>query len=350
MKNLKTLFNRVKMSNFLSLLAITIMIVVFSLCSVGWDPDKVGWDIFLVNLAFLLFLAIYGLFFGESTGSNFFKTLATGAYQYARDLWLVIKEKIYEKGFAHHLPEYMVWRYQKDYEGECRRRLSSLRIFNKRVLDLSEDEIDLLHREPIEKKWSEDSPYPNKIEHFSRLSDEQYELVKGIVSGKIKIDYIEDYNFYLVDSNSSDEQLITQIKNTEKIKMKILWKQRISKLLITALFAIIGAGIAVDKAGGQSNAQTIINLIQRISVLVTSIICGFNTARLLNKEDIKVLNYKTSYLSVFVSSVENNEFTPLDYEEKAKREYEKSQKEKQEILNNLVVPEVVMIEEVKHGE
>lgn len=325
-RNIKSIFNRVKLSNFLSLIAILVMIVVFSLWSVGWNPEIIGWSIFAVNLAFLLFLAIYGLFFGESTGINFFKTLITGAYQNARELWLKIKEKIYEKGFAHSLPEYMVWRYKKDYESECYRKLSSLRIFNRRVLDLNEDDIERLCYSPIEKQWSDDSPYPNKIEHFSKLSEEQYKLVKEIQEGKIKIDYIEDYNYYLVDSNSLEEQLVTQVKNVEKTKLKILWKQRLSKLLLTALFAVVGAGIAFDQANGQSSSQTLINLIQRIVVLVTSILCGFNTARLLNKEDIKVLNYKTSYLSVFVSSVESKDFIPEDYEAKAKREYEESQR------------------------
>lgn len=346
---LKSIFNRVKLSNFISLIAILAMIIAFSIWSVGWDPKQIGWSIFAVNLAFLLFLGVYGLFFGETTGTNFFKTLITGAYQNARELWIIVRDKITDKGYSHHLPEYMVWRYQKDYEAECKRRLSSLRIFNKRVLDLSEDEIEQLHKEPIEKKWSADSPYPNKIEHFSRLSDEQYQLVKDIISGKVNIDYIEDYNFYLVDSNSTEEQFVTQIKNAEKTKMKILWKQRFSKLLLIALFAIIGAGIAIDKANGQTNSQTIINLIQRISVLVTSIICGFNTARLMNKEDVKVLNYKTSYLTVFFSSVENKEYTPLDYEEKAKREYEKNERVKQEFINSIVDPEIVLIGGKEHG-
>jgi hypothetical protein len=239
---------------------------------------------------------------------------------------------------------------KKDDKAECRKRLSSLRIFNPRVLELSEDEIDKLYYEPIEKIWSADSPYPNKIEHFSRLSLEQYELVKNIVSGKIRLDYIEDYNFYLVDYNSSDEQLVTQVKNVEKIKIKILWKQRISKLLLTALFAVVGAGIALDQANGQGSAQTIINLIQRIVVLVTSIFYGFNTARLMNKEDIKVMNYKTSYLSVFCSALENKEYIPLDYEEKARKEYEQNIKEKEEILENIVQPDVLCIGGGNNGE
>jgi len=330
-KNVKAIFNRVKVTNFLSLLVILGMIVVFSLWSIGWDPTKIGWEVFAVNLAFLLFLGVYGLFFGESTGGNFYRTLITGAYQAAREIFLDWVEKILAKGFSDALPEYITWRYQKDYMAECKRRLLSVRLFNGRILELTNDEIEQLHVEPIEKHWGVDSPYPNKVEYFSRLSDNQYALVKSILNGEVDIDYIDDYNFFLMDSKTSDGSLVSRIKGTEKRKMSITWQQRLSKIALIAIFATIGAGIALDQANGQGGAQTVLNLMQRLSVLTTSIICGFNTARLLNQEDIEVFKYKSSYLSVFYSSMENKQFIPTDYEEKAKLEYEKLHK-KDEVI------------------
>lgn len=322
-KNVKAIFNRVKVTNFLSLMVIIGMIIVFSLWSIGWDPSKIGWEVFIVNLAFLLFLGVYGLFFGESTGGNFYRTLITGAYQAAREIFLTWVDKIIAKGYGDSLPEYITWRYQKDYTAECNRKLLSVRLFNTRILELSEAEIEKLHIEPIEKHWSDNSPYPNKIEHFSRLSDSQYTLVKSILNGEVDIDYIDDYNFFLMDSKNGYGSLVTRIKGTEKRKLSITWQQRLSKIALITLFAVIGAGVAIDQATGQGGAQTFLNLMQRLSVLTTSIICGFNTARILNQEDIEVFKYKSSYLSVFFSSMENKQFVPIDYEEKAKLEYEK---------------------------
>lgn len=321
-KNLKAIFNRVKLSNFISLLVVIGMVIVFSLWSIGWDPTQIGWEVFLVNLAFLLFLGIYGLFFGETTGGSFYKTLITGAYQSTREIFLDWIEKILEKGYSDALPEYITWRYQKDYLAECKRKLLSVRLFNSHILELTEEDIEKLHIEPIEKHWGESSPYPNKIEYFSRLSDSQYVLVKAIMNGEINIDYIDDYNFFLMDSKNSNGSLVTRIKKTESRKLKTVWQQRLSKIALIALFALIGAGVAVDKASGQGNIGTIINLMQRLSVLTTSIVCGFNTARILNQEDIEVLKYKSSYLSVFYSSIDNKQFIPTDYEEKAKQEYD----------------------------
>lgn len=324
-RNLKSIFNRIKVSNFISLIVIIIMIIVFSLWSIGWNPKKIGWEIFLVNLAFLLFLGVYGLFFGESTGTNYFKTIVTGLYQATRETFLDLIDKILEKGYGNALPEYITWRYQKEYQAECNRRLLNVKLFNNRILELSSEEIEKLHEEPIEKKWSDSSKYAGTIEHFSRLSEAQYAVVKSIFNGEITIDYIDDYNFFLTDTKTSEESFVKRIKNTEKRKMNITWKNRISKLSLIFLFALIGAGIAVDDATGQNGSQTILNLMQRLSVLTTTIVCGFNTARLLNLEDVEVLKYKNSYLSVFYSTMEKGQFH-FDYEEKAKQEYEEAQR------------------------
>lgn len=335
-KNIKAIFNRVKVSNFLSLLVIVGMIVVFSLWSIGWDATKIGWHVFIVNLAFLMFLGIYGLFFGETTGGNYYKTIITGAYQVSREKFIEWIEKILAKGYSDALPEYITWRYQKDYAAECKRRLLSVKIFNPRVLELSSEEIEKLHMEPIEKHWTESSPYPNKIEYFLKLSDNQYELVKSIINGEVNVDYIDDYNFFFMDTKSSNDSLVSRIKSTEKRKVSILWVQRLSKIALVALFAVIGAGIAVDSATGQGGTQTFLNLIQRLSVLTTSIICGFNTSRILNQEDVEVFKYKSSYLSVFCSTMDNKQFVPTDYEEQAKIEYEQYIKRNTRVDDKLI--------------
>lgn len=327
-KNLKTIFNRIKLTNFLSLLIVVGMIVILSLWSIGWDPTKIGWKVFLVNLAFLLFLGIYGIFFGETTGGNFYKTLVTGAYQANREIFLDWIDKILSKGYSDSLPEYITWRYQKDYNSEVKKRLLSVRIFNNHVLELTNDELEKLHSEPIEKHWDEDSPYPNKVEYFSKLSDSQYLMIKSILDGEVKIDYINDYNFFLMDGKASSGSLVTRIKKTEKRKIGIAWQQRLSKLALISLFSLIGAGVAIDMSTGQGGAETTINLMQRLSVLTTSIICGLNTARLVNQEDVEVLKYKSSYLSVFYSAMDNKVFIPQDYEEKAKKEFEEKQRER----------------------
>lgn len=320
-KNIKALFNRVKISNFLSLIVIFCMIILFSLWNIGWNPEKIGWEVFIVNLSFFIFLGVYGLFFGESTGRSYYKTIITGVYQVAREAFLSIKEKIVEKGYTDLLPDYITWRYQLDYNAECKRKLLSVRLFNNHILELTKDEIEKMHNEPIEKCWTEDS-----IEYFSKLSDKQYDVIKAILDGEISVDYIDDYNFYLMDTKSEEISLVTKIKSSEKTKMKITWQQRLSKVALIVLFALIGAGIAIDNINGQSNGQTLLNLIQRLSVLTTSIICGFNTARILNQEDVEVIKYKTSYLSVFFSSITSGNYKPLDYEQKAKKEYEENHK------------------------
>lgn len=326
-KNLKVILNKVKISNILSFVMILSMILVLSLWSVGWDPNRIGWDIFLVNLSFLIFLGVYGLFFGETTGTSFFRTLVTGAYQASRELFLETVDMIIKAGFADVLPQYIPWRYQQDCESTYSMKLLSVKLFNKKIIDLPDEEIELLKKEAIEHVSDN-----GKVEYYSRLSQEQFQMVDDIRNGRIVIDYIDDYNFYLIDAPSHEGQIITKIKNTEQRKNKILWAQRISKLSMIVMCSLIGAGVSIDTMSGQNLSQTLVNLISRLTTLTTSVVCGFNTARILNLEDIEVFRYKTSYNKVFFSAIENNLFKPLDYEELAKQEYERQQEQKNERL------------------
>lgn len=341
-KNLKSIFNKRKISNAFTYLMIIAMIVVFSLWSIGWDPRKIGWSVFLVNLAILVFIAVVAIFLGESEGESFFKSLITGAYQASREIYLKILDKVIVRGYTDMLPEYLSWRYEKDYTYACYQLLTSKEIKNKRILDLTDDEVESLRYEPIKKVWEEDSLYPNKVDYFSKLSEEQYLVVVAIRKGQVKVDYIEDYNYYLTDSvGEESEQLVTRIKNTEKRKLKILWRERASKLILLFLFSIIGAGIFFDEQGEGEHAQAIGNLVQRLSVFATSFFAGFNAKRITNQADVVVLKHKTRYLEVFVTSIEKGHFVPTDYEEQARLDYEKHEKEKKAAAEKVIIPEVV---------
>ena len=339
LKKVKSTFSKAKMSRYIGLLAVIVATVVLSLWQVGWNPEKIGWETFFANTSLLLFLGIYGIFFGENEGHNLFKNMITGVYQTTRDAFLNVVDKITEKSYTDALPDYITWRYQKDYENECEMKLLAVRLFDKTILDLSDEQIEELRRHPIE---------VGTDKHYSRISEEQYKVISDIRSGRVFVDYIEDYNFYLVEENSSSEQMVTRVKRTNKRKEKISWQQRLTRVLMIGIVAFILAGFfrKVAENGGDPNVeaeaqfQAIRDLVSRISCLVVSIASGFNTARLLNMEDVFVLKYKTSYDEVFYCCMENKTFIPINYQEKAKAEFEKFKKEEEEAKNNVITPEI----------
>ena len=339
LKKAKSTFSKAKLSRYLGLLGVIVATVVLSLYQVGWNPNKIGWEVFFANTALLLFLGVYGIFFGENEGNNLFKNLITGIYQTARDAFLDIVDQIIGKSYTDALPDYIIWRYQKDYENECKIRLLSVRIFDQSILNLSDDKLEELRRHPIE---------IDENTHYSRLSEEQYTVIKDIRDGRVFVDYIDDYNFYLVEDNGDSEQMVTRVKRTNKRKEKISWQQRITRILTIAIVAFIIAGFFRKVASGETpeaeaeaKFQAIRDLVSRISCLVVSIASGFNTARLLNLEDVFVLKYKTSYNKVFYCCMENKTFMPVNYQDKAKADFEKFKKEEEEARKNVVIPDIV---------
>lgn len=337
----KNAFNRAQFSRYIGFIGVVIATVVISLYQVGWDPTKIGWNVFVANTALLLFLGIYGLFFGEGEGGSFFKRIITGAYQVARSLFLDIVDAIKKKNYTDALPDYIVWRYQKDYDNTCKMKMLSVRLFDMSILDLPDEKIEELRTKHI--KIDENT-------YYSKISDAQYKVIRQIKSGEIFVDYIDDYSFFLNDENTDGEQQATRVKNTPKRKEKITWKQRISRVVMIFLVALIFAGFfkeaygsGAESAAEQAAAQqqAIRTLLTRISTLVVSIAAGINTARLLNLEDVFVLKYKKSYDEVFFTCMENKTFIPVDYKAKAKADYEEQVRKEEEAIKNVITPEVI---------
>ena len=319
----KMAFNRANASRYLGFVGVITATVVISLYQVGWNPWLIGWQTFIANTMILLFLGTYGIFFGESEGGSFFKKMITGLYQkvkYKFEYWV---DRITREGYIDTFPDYITWRYQKDCDHIYHMKLLSVRLFDDAVLDLTKEQIEELKKHPMEVNG-----HP-----FSKISEEQYIAIMDIIEGRVFVDYIDDYNFYIMETANDGVQQVTKVKQTDKRKEKISWKQRISRILMIAIIALIVAGFFKQPYGDGSAADQTSVLFSRLTVLLGSIASGINTARLLNLEDIYVLEYKVSYDKVMYYSIKNGSFVPVNYLEKAREDvdaYNRSLQEQQE--------------------
>ena len=323
----KMAFNRANASRYLGFAGVVTATVVISLYQVGWNPWLIGWQTFIANTMILLFLGTYGIFFGESEGGSFFKKLITGLYQkikYKFEYWV---DKITKEGYIDTFPDYITWRYQKDCDHIYHMKLLSVRLFDDAILNLTKEQIEELKKHPLEVNG-----HP-----FSKISDEQYAAIMDIIEGRVFVDYIDDYNFYIMETANDGVQQVTKVKQTDKRKEKISWKQRISRILMIAIVALIFAGFFKQPYGDGSAADQTSVLFSRLTVLLGSIASGINTARLLNLEDIYVLEYKVSYDKVMYYSIKNKSFVPVNYLEKAREDvdaYNRSLEEQDHVEEN----------------
>ena len=343
----KMAFNRANASRYLGFVGVVTATVVISLYQVGWNPWLIGWQTFIANTMILLFLGTYGIFFGESEGGSFFKKMITGLYQkvkYKFEYWV---DRITREGYIDTFPDYITWRYQKDCDHIYHMKLLSVRIFDDAVLDLTKEQIEELKKHPMEVNG-----HP-----FSMISDEQYAAIMDIIEGRVFVDYIDDYNFYIMETANDGVQQVTKVKQTDKRKEKISWKQRISRILMIAIVALIFAGFFKQPYGDGSAADQTSVLFSRLTVLLGSIASGINTARLLNLEDIYVLEYKVSYDKVMYYSIKNKSFVPVNYLEKAREDvdaYNRSLEEEQdhveEVNNEEEIPQEIEENQDSKGE
>lgn len=329
----KKFLRRARFSRYVSFICIVAAIFVYSLSACGWNPWKIGWVRFLGNVALLLFLAVYGMFFGEGEGLSWLQRHITGLYRTCIVKFRKLKSRIWHKHYTDLLPDYISWRYQRDYERACNDKLISVKLFNRKILNLTYEQLEELRNHPIKIGEGED-------DYFDRITEKQYKLLIDIKEGNVFVDYIDDYNYYLMENNSDEgKQLVTIIKETPKRKAKITFRQRVSRLIMVFLSSFIIAGFVSEALEGDNNAAQ--ELISRITTLLLSIASGVNTSRLTNAEDILVLQYKIVYLEVFYSAIENKTFIPTDHNKKARNSYENWLKEQEEAKKNVVYPETI---------
>ncbi len=329
----KTAFNKAKASRYATLLVVVVATVIISLYQVGWRPDLIGWSAFIANTALLLFLGVYGMFFGETEGTNMFKQMPTGLFQKIKEKLDNIRAQIVSKGYLDKMPDYIVWRYQKDYENKCKMHLLSAKVFDNDLLKLTDEQLNELRYKAMEING----------EPFSKISDVQYQAIMDVRDGRVTLDYIEDHNFFIMETANDGVEQATRVKNTAKRKEKISWKQRVSRILFIVIIAVILAGFFKENPQGGGADRTSM-LLSRLSTLLGSIASGFNTARLLNLEDIFVMEYKLSYNTVMFYSIENGTYVPLDIKEKARKDVEEQKKKDEEAIKNVVEAEVVVEE------
>ena len=329
----KMYFNRANVSRYLGFVGVIIATVVVSLYQVGWDPTKIGWQAFMANVMSLLCLGTYGIFFGEAEGTNFLKKFVIGLYQKIKNIFNYWVDMITEAGYVDVLPDYITWRYQKDCEHAYRMKLLSVHLLDFTTLNLTREQLEILRNHPESFDGVD----------YDRLSEEQYQVLVDIKDGKIFVDYIDDYNFFIMETDNDGVQKATKVKQTNKRKEKISWKQRFSRLAMIAVIALIIAGFFKETMSGEGGgaASQSSMLVSRLTVLLGSVASGINTARLLNMEDIFVLEYKISYDKVMYYSIKNGSYEPIDYKAKAKKAVEQYHKDLEEAQKNIVEPEIV---------
>lgn len=326
----------------------------FSLTSISWT-----------KLAMLLAICCLGLFTGYVQGNEWALNRMSGLYQYTLSKYEEIYQSIFEIVcfFGQYCDE-LHKRKRKEY---VQKILCNWGIEDLRVLDLSTDELPELIGKHYKKLWlgdelhkpstkaykyavgdigikGEREPY---VSYFDPYTKEQVDVIRGCITGYFDIEKISKEYFL----NPTSKEIIDPYfgaNHSQKQKTTLTITKVIARLFILVAVTIILAGLGFELYGSGEGQDGMIIIIQRIwdtgsriFMLFTSIIYAFMIGIDVVKIDTYYLEFRRLTLIEFKQEYEKGIFVPKDKEQERVKQYQKEEKERQENLKNVIIPEKI---------
>ena len=316
--------NLKKMIKATTLLVGLILVVFISFFNATFDFANFNWFEWLANSSILVGIMIFGILMGNSTGTDIQQEKENGLYQqncikyneisveietiriYFSQFWLWYKEKkLIEKKV-----DFLI---DNQFDG----RVAKALIINIEKEDLESGKLLYNLATPSEKIYIK-----NGIK-FKKLNNDQIEILKKTFTFVLDT-YGDSYYLSLLDEGESK---VNEAEKGKKINEKIARDKRRSfglKISSSLIISIVWGALTIyDLMGGGDDAvkKAWLNLISRISALVTSYLSGFSTSVVNVRDKARAIENKTDILKYFKVSYDKKDFVPETYEQMIEREY-----------------------------
>ena len=315
------------------------------------DPKKLQLSTWLTNSLTVLAIMVFGIIMGESVGQDTQQEKIGGLYQNSCNEYLAIRESIRQ------IDTFFSQWWIKHKERRLREKKIDYLVSNQfdtqvanaivRYIekgDLVKGKLIYDENRAFEKIYIKETDN-NEKKPFKKLDNEQAEIVKHIFT--ITLDTFEpDYYLSLFDEDISTNDVEKGKKIANRItKTKIIKKATkiISSLAISAVWGMLTIREFIDDSGASADAQrkaAWLNLISRITSLITSFASGYSTSVINVKLQSRAIQNKTDILTLYKNETEKKLFVPETYEQMIERElkeqeqYEKEHTVETEIVDN----------------
>ncbi len=336
------MFDKVKRINFkkfsraFAILWMIVLIVVMTITNVGIDKhfDWIKW----LGSAMILFgIAVFGLFIGESMGSDMQKDRTTGLYQ--KNLTEYTKFRELVDDIIIYFPVFYDW-------------FVPQRLESKQVNYLIMNDINPLKAKNIVKYCSDADLWnlkngaikKNDI-YIDKLSEHEIEPVEDVLKGRIKLE-LSGCSYYLqAFAESNQKDVIEQGEAYKKARKYVRTSNRAIRLISGAVVSLALGILTVNEFMKGNDGQAWMNLVTRISNLFTALLSGWLSGATDVKLEANSIANKTDVLKLFKSAYEKNLFEKYNEDEKAKKHYEEQEKRKAEAINSVVDNKLIEMKE-----
>lgn len=304
-----------------------ILIVIMTITNIGLN-EEFHFKSWAGDTLIILGIIVFGMFMGESFGDDAQKGRVDGLFQIAvSEFNTVIKEL---KDLLMYFIQFFGWfAVQELFD----KKINYLVMNNitqanakKIVKYLAIADVPALLTRPIEKIDDE----TGETIRIGKINEEQADAVREVLLGKIKLNASNPSYYMSAYGGSNNKSVLEQGKHYEEL---IKFNKRASrgiKLTSSILIAVVLGLLSVKDFMNGNDVQAWVNLVTRITALITSLFSGWMSS----VEDIKLkalqINNKVTVLQLFKNAYEKKLFVPLNEEE-------------------LILQELTVIEEEQHN-
>ena len=313
------------------------LIVFISFFNATFDFAHFSWSNWLANSSVLVGIMIFGILMGNSVGSDLQKEKKNGRFQVACGEYNVIRLAIEE--IKYYFSQFWLWYKERklvekkiDYliDNQFDTRVAQVIVKEIEKEDLVLGKLLFDENTPLEKIYVK-----NGIK-IKKLDKEQIEVIKALFT--IKLDtFGESYYLTLFDDGDTKTN---EAEKGKKIADKIARDKRnsfIIKILSSLVISIVWSALTikefVDSGDVSAMQQAWLNLLSRVSALITSFVSGYSTSVVNVRDQASAIDNKVSILKEFKSCYDNKIFIPETYEEMIEREFREQEENK--VDNNL---------------
>lgn len=320
-----------------TLLVGLVLVIFISFFNATFDFAHFNWFEWLANSSILVGIMIFGILMGNSTGTDIQQEKVGGLYQtncakYNETSALVEPIKIYFSQFWLWYKERKLIEKKIDYliDNQFDGRVAKIIVLNIEKEDL---EIGKLGFDPLNEN---DKIYIKNNIKIKKLNEHQLEIVKKVFFFTLDT-YGDSYYLSLYDEGDSKTN---DAEKGKKINEKIERDKRRSfglKISSSLIISIVWGALTIydlTSGGDDATKKAWMNLISRLTALITSYLSGFSTSVVNVRDRARAIENKTDILKYFKTTYDNKEFVPETYEQMIEREYKEQVVKENDICDN----------------
>ena len=320
--------------SLLSVIFCLVLIIVLSFTGAKFDLKALEDPTYWIGVAINSGLCIYGMITGQQIGDDLSRNNPKGQFRMSLTRYSTAFKNVDEGEASSHFEEWLENYRERKLKRKIRRYLKDNGIHQLEVLDLSYHELNELSN-PWKKDWTETEhrdKYLNEktnesVTYFRAYTPYQISIIEQCLRGEIKVSQLPE-SFFMNAFNQNEKDTWESASNSSKKKNWYVGWSYVYKLLGLFILTTIFSGLGRDPYETVNLSNTLIQLASRVFTVFTAVVWGIYVGMELVKIDIVYIDFKSDILNLCAKEFKNGEYKPESIEEKAKKEYEKYEKEK----------------------